>query len=114
MALNVVGICYLQTRWAISPDPEFKPVGSATGIQWKSDYQQYKKLIHESLRAEKQRFNRTGSIGPYSQLVDEWNAEFFPVTREDDPQMRQQDDGQDDAPDIAAALAQSWAYAEGN
>jgi hypothetical protein len=70
----------------------------------------YKKLINKALLAEKEYFDRERETGPYTQLIDEWNSEFFPATRQDNPEMRQNvaDDG--DAPDIEAALAQAEAY----
>ncbi|KAF8596417.1 hypothetical protein BDV93DRAFT_563359 [Ceratobasidium sp. AG-I] len=59
------------TRWAISPDVEFRPVGPTTAIQWRADYNQYKKLLIKSLQAEKDRYNRTKEISAYTKLLNE-------------------------------------------
>jgi hypothetical protein len=62
---------------------------------------------------EGERFNRTGEIGLYSQLIDDWNSEFFPTTQEDNPDLRGDGNEGDDAPDIAAAIAQAEDYGRG-
>ncbi|KAG8686196.1 hypothetical protein FRC08_012698 [Ceratobasidium sp. 394] len=103
------------TRWCISPDPEFSPKGPITGIDWMGDYQRYKKLLIEGLRAEKTVFDRTHTvIGPYTKLVDEWNTEFFPVTREDDRATRQDGGESEDDAEIAAALQEIQRFVDEN
>ncbi|CAE6492647.1 unnamed protein product [Rhizoctonia solani] len=104
------------TRWCISPDVEFQEVGPTMHIKWHSDYQQYKKLIHEGLRIERARYDSGEGVGPYTKLIAEWNSEFFPETREDEPWMREdgdEDHGGDDA-DITAALAEIHGDEHGN
>jgi hypothetical protein len=65
------------------------------------------------LKAEKERFHRFGEIGPYTRLLDEWNTEFFPLTREDNQEMRQESNDGEDADDVLEAIAQAEAYGNG-
>ncbi|KAF8601812.1 hypothetical protein BDV93DRAFT_584877 [Ceratobasidium sp. AG-I] len=102
------------TRWCISPDDEFSPVGSTSTIRWKIDYQQYKKVLIQGLQAERGVYDKTGVIGPYSKLFDEWSAEFFPTTREDDPEMRDNSNAPEEDPEIAEALAEINEFVENN
>ncbi|KAG8710862.1 hypothetical protein FRC09_020897 [Ceratobasidium sp. 395] len=99
------------TRWVISPDSEFRQIGKTTGIDWHGDYEQYKKLLITSLLSEETVYRRNGEVGPFTRLIDEWNTEFFPVTRQDNPDVRQNHQGGDDAPDIEEAIAQAAAFA---
>ncbi|QRV94456.1 hypothetical protein RhiJN_22474 [Ceratobasidium sp. AG-Ba] len=112
ITVGAIAAAAILTRWAISPDAQFQPVGATTGIQWFSDFRGYKKLIGEALEYERKVFEDSGESGPYSSLVDEWNTEFFPFTRGDEPGMRQDPEDSGEPDDIAEALAAARAWAE--
>ncbi|CUA68689.1 hypothetical protein RSOLAG22IIIB_08059 [Rhizoctonia solani] len=113
--IGAIAMAAVLTRWAISPDREFKSKGAVTSIQWETDYHQYKRLLYKALEAEAVAFRRRGEIGSYTALVDEWNTEFFPLTREDEPDLRQGDqEGDDGHSDIDMALSQVQDFVNGN
>ncbi|KAG8707610.1 hypothetical protein FRC09_001731 [Ceratobasidium sp. 395] len=101
------------TRWAISPDPEFKEKGTKTGIKWMEDYKSYKKLIFEGLRVEEAKFEETNRVGPFMKLMGEWNRRFFPhKDRTDQGGAVRDSDAESTAPDIEDALAQIREFAQ--
>ncbi|KAB5588056.1 hypothetical protein CTheo_8502 [Ceratobasidium theobromae] len=81
------------TRWCISPDEEFSPEGAITKINWKEDYQRYKKILIMAIHSEKGVFERT---------------------QEDDPATRNNAEEPQEDPDIAAALAEIEDFAQNN
>ncbi|KAG9088996.1 hypothetical protein FRC07_012435, partial [Ceratobasidium sp. 392] len=92
------------TRWAISPDEEFRKIGRQTGINWRIAYQDYKEIIIRGLRREKEVMdgNPTVAAGPYTKLVSEWNSEFFPEQRDDRNLGRDSDGVRLDVLDVIA------------
>ncbi|CAE6429087.1 unnamed protein product [Rhizoctonia solani] len=113
--IGAIAMAAVLTRWVISADPQFKKRGPTTSILWEIDYQQYKRLLHKALQAEATVFRRRGVIGPYTGLIDEWNSEFFHLTREDEPELRQGDVLDEGAHgDIDIALAEIQDFVDAN
>ncbi|KAG8782679.1 hypothetical protein FRC12_020568 [Ceratobasidium sp. 428] len=98
------------TRWVISPDKEFRKVGRETGIQWRNAYQNYKELIIRGLLHEKTIIDNDGPVGPYTTLLQEWDAEFFSERNRDNrDQARNAADADADV-GIEAAIARAEAF----
>ncbi|QRV98237.1 hypothetical protein RhiJN_26256 [Ceratobasidium sp. AG-Ba] len=86
---GAIATAAIWTRWAISPDNEFR-----------------KELIIRALEREKEVLDETGEEGPYTQLMREWNSEFPPDRALQNPQAPE-DDGRFD---VAKAIARAEAF----
>ncbi|KAG8714189.1 hypothetical protein FRC08_012259 [Ceratobasidium sp. 394] len=109
---GVIAAAATLTRWAISPDSEFKQKGGNTGVEWIGDYRHYKMLIQEGLRLEEAKFERIHTPGPFMMLMREWNHKFFPHSDKDAREDGAREEVESAPTDVEAALAQIHEFAD--
>ncbi|KAG9082280.1 hypothetical protein FS749_006980 [Ceratobasidium sp. UAMH 11750] len=104
---GAIAFSAILARWCLTPDDEFSETGGTTGIRYKEDYNEYKKLINEGLRAERASFERNAIQGPFMKLMNEWNEEFFPRRPNEGNRGEDEDEGHgSDSSDIGDAMAE--------
>jgi len=66
---GAIATCSVLARWALSADESFQTVGSATGIHYSNDYQEYLTILETGLRQKKKSILN---------VIKQWDDKIFP------------------------------------